>query len=81
MENRDLKENVSNLNELLKQSEAQRREVHQQQHLKKHAIAKAIAASSQVRDDSCAWDLENFRGHVLTLAWYTMGLSFLLGVY
>ena len=32
MENRDLKENVSNLNELLKQSEAQRREVHQQHH-------------------------------------------------
>jgi hypothetical protein len=51
IENKDLKENVSNLNELLKQNEAQRREIYQQQHVKKHAIAKAIAASSQVKDD------------------------------
>eukprot|EP00250_Pteridium_aquilinum_P009656 c18833_g1_i1 orf=575-3943(-) len=47
-ENKDLKENISKLKEMLKQSEAHRREAHRQQHVTEHAIAKAIKTSTQV---------------------------------
>ncbi|MCO5595993.1 hypothetical protein L7F22_050045 [Adiantum nelumboides] len=47
-ENKELKESIGKLKELLKQSEAHRREVHRQQQLAEHAIAKAITTSTQI---------------------------------
>ncbi|KAI5057754.1 hypothetical protein GOP47_0027769 [Adiantum capillus-veneris] len=50
-ENKELKENIGKLKEMLKQSEAHRREAHRQQQLAEHAIAKAITTSTQVGVD------------------------------
>ncbi|MCO5597243.1 hypothetical protein L7F22_051319 [Adiantum nelumboides] len=47
-ENKELQESIGKLKELLKQSEARRREVQRQQQLAEHAIAKAITTSTQI---------------------------------
>lgn len=48
MENREFKGKVSELTEMLRQSEAHRKEIERQQHLRDHTIAKAITTSTQV---------------------------------